>query len=181
MTHLLALIFLALCAIAILLATPQEDRGTALTVIVGTLVTLLVLSWLWPFVVLAGYWVWTTLTPWGVLSVGICLVFLLSWYFDRRENRKIRNGDPAAIERRVSTLMKNPRYTRDKAGEAVNRLRAANPALNRQLTTEEQDPMTADGGIMFRGKQLSREEYMALPASEKACWQDETNRLLDTK
>ena len=38
------------------------------------------------------------------------------------------------------------------------------------------DPMTADGGIMFRGKRLSREEYKALPAREKAQWQDEANR-----
>ena len=146
MTHLLALIFLALCAIAILMATPQEDRGTALNAIVGTLVTLLVLSWLWPFVALAGYWAWTTLTPWGVLGAVVCVVFLFAWYFGRRR-------------RNQSTL-----ETHQKEEHSVSQI----------------DPMLGDG-IMFRGKRLSSKEYMTLPASEKARWQDEANRLLDAK
>ena len=148
MTHLLALIFLALCAIAILLATPQEDRGTALTVIVGTVVSLLVLSWLWPFVVLAGYGVahsrWfayvfgSPVDTEAVVCVGGTLVIGggLSLFRFRRMQRQ-RRPDPRAA--RI-------------------------------------DPMTADGGIMFRGKRLSREEYKALPANEKARWQDEANR-----
>src|SRR5579864_440518 len=136
MTHLLALIFLALCAGVILLATPHEDRGTALNVIVGTLVALFLISWLWPFILLAGYWVWATLTPWGVICTTICCVCLGFAYMGRR-----RKSQP--------TTSRTPETSQ---------------------TKEHIDPMTCDG-IMFRGKRLSTNEYIALPASEKARWQ----------
>lgn len=143
MTHLLALVFLALCAVAILLATPHDDRGTALNVIVGTLVTLFLISWLWPFILVAGYWGWTTLTPWGVLGVTICSVGLVASYLGRQRKKR-----PTAASR---------------------------PAPEKPQTKDERiDPMTRDG-IMFRGKRLSTDEYKALPASEKARWQEEVS------
>jgi hypothetical protein len=148
MTHLLALIFLALCAIVILLATPQEDRGTALKVIVGTVVALVVLSWLWPFVVLAGYR--------AVHSHWFAYIF----------------GSPVDTEALVltgGTLV---------IGGGLSLLQFLSMRQQRRPDRADAgiDPVTADGGIMFRGKRLSREEYTALPAREKARWQDEANR-----
>jgi hypothetical protein len=57
----------------------------------------------------------------GLASVVMVIVL---WRVDSKENRAIREGSAVAYDRRVATLMRERKYSREKAIEAVERIKA---------------------------------------------------------
>ena len=56
----------------------------------------------------------------------LAILFVCVFWAESRENRKIKTGDPDAIERRIQALMDRDgvlKYTRAQAEEAVRELR----------------------------------------------------------
>lgn len=61
--------------------------------------------------------------PWWVYVVFVALGVGFGAYQDHRNNRRIRAGDQEAINDRIEVLMKEHKYSRPEAEDAVERLR----------------------------------------------------------
>jgi formate hydrogenlyase subunit 3/multisubunit Na+/H+ antiporter MnhD subunit len=120
-----------LVLIVVLLCTPRKNRPQQVKYSVASVAIIGCLYYLGPIaigIVLASYHFlighlgrfWSL-----VLAIAIVLgfVFAGAWWIDARDNRAIRAGSRAAFEKRVQTLIRDRKYSHEKAVEAVSRLR----------------------------------------------------------
>jgi ABC-type transport system involved in multi-copper enzyme maturation permease subunit len=129
----LVAIFIVLCAILVvlILMLPVETRRALIGSVkflfwmaVILVVGFFAVTFAYSFIVKSGGVIVTLhRVPWYVwvlLFVGVVFIAGLS---DWKVNKKIRTGDPEAIEERVETLMNKFSYTREQAEAAVDKIR----------------------------------------------------------